>query len=58
MGVRKTNQNLEYLYRINHKNDRPYLDRVMEKVGLDAPDYLILDELFHIILFSLCGNFS
>ena len=29
-------QNLEYLYMINHKDDRPYLERVMEKVGLDA----------------------
>lgn len=29
-------QNLEYLYMINNKNDRPYLENVMEKVGLDA----------------------
>lgn len=29
-------QNLEYLYMINHANDRPYLEFVMEKVGLDA----------------------
>lgn len=29
-------QNLEYLYMVNHKDDRPYLENVMEKVGLDA----------------------
>lgn len=29
-------QNLEYLYMINHRNDRLYLGGVMEKVGLDA----------------------
>lgn len=29
-------QNLEYLYMINHKADRPYLESILEKVGLDA----------------------
>lgn len=29
-------QNLEYLYMINNKNDRPYLEKIMEKVGLDG----------------------
>lgn len=29
-------QNLEYLYMINHKTDRPYLEGILEKVGLDA----------------------
>lgn len=29
-------QNLEYLYMINHKSDRLYLEKVMEKVGLDG----------------------
>ena len=29
-------QNLEYLYLLNHKKNRPYLETVLEKVGLDA----------------------
>lgn len=28
-------KNLEYLYMINHKNNRQYLESIMEKVGLD-----------------------
>lgn len=28
-------KNLEYLYTINHKNNRQYLESIMEKVGLD-----------------------
>lgn len=28
-------QNLEYLYMINHKRDRSYLEGIMERVGLD-----------------------
>lgn len=28
-------KNLEYLYMINNKNNRQYLERIMEKVGLD-----------------------
>ena len=28
-------KNLEYLYMINHKNNRQYLENIMEKVGLD-----------------------
>lgn len=29
-------QNLEYLYMLNNKDNRPYLETVLEKVGLDA----------------------
>lgn len=28
-------KNLEYLYMLNHKNDRSYLEEVMKRVGLD-----------------------
>ncbi len=28
-------KNLEYLYMLNHKNDKPYLENVMKRVGLD-----------------------
>ena len=28
-------KNLEYLYMINNKNNRPYLESIMDKVGLD-----------------------
>lgn len=28
-------KNLEYLYMLNHKSDKPYLETVMERVGLD-----------------------
>lgn len=29
-------KNLEYLYTLNHKNDKFYLEQVMKKVGLDS----------------------